>query len=310
MKSNERISELLVKTGAYKDLDQPVILTSGELGIYYINTEKLCQDDGEFKKYGNNSKAMIQHAIKMTQKYQTFEEVIDILSDQVKIMFPVTGGIKRVINSRIKVLSGGQRRDWLFSGPVARKLNIPHISLYKDGRIEIIDSYGNVDITPILNELYTVHVADLLTEGSSAYRVEDGEEKGWVSMLRNGGATINDYVAVITRLQGGEEMLNEKNVVVHPFVAIDKNFINEYSKYPERAIDYLKNPEAWSKNYLKKKGALALVKAFDPEGGKLDRAKKFLKRYSNVLKESGKIKELEKAVQEKYGKSLNELVGN
>ncbi len=68
MESNKRISELLVETGAYTDLDKPVILTSGELGIYYVNTEKLCQDSGKFKEHGDNSQAMIQHALEMIEE--------------------------------------------------------------------------------------------------------------------------------------------------------------------------------------------------------------------------------------------------
>ncbi len=54
MESHPRISELLVETGAYSDLSDPVILTSGQLGIYYINTEKLVQDDGEWKEFGES----------------------------------------------------------------------------------------------------------------------------------------------------------------------------------------------------------------------------------------------------------------
>ena len=86
--------------------------------IYYVNAEKLCQDGGKFKEYGEDSGAMIQHAVKMMEEHPTFEEVIDILVEKVK---EVKGD----------TISGGQRRDWIFSGPVAAKLDMPHISLYK-----------------------------------------------------------------------------------------------------------------------------------------------------------------------------------
>ena len=82
MKNNERISELLVETGAFTDLEKPVILASGDLGIYFINTEKLCQDGGKFKEYGNNSQAMVKHSLNMMEEHPTFKEVIDILAER------------------------------------------------------------------------------------------------------------------------------------------------------------------------------------------------------------------------------------
>ena len=72
MTSHPRLSQLLVETKAFRDLEKPVILASGDLGIYYINTEKLVQDGGEFEKYGESSLAMIMHAIRMTEIHPTF----------------------------------------------------------------------------------------------------------------------------------------------------------------------------------------------------------------------------------------------
>ena len=302
-KSDKRISELLIETGAYKDLDKPVILTSGELGIYYISTEKLCQDNGKFEKYGDDSRSMINHAISMTKEHPKFKEAIKILSEDVR------GLLSRSNPADNCAVSGGQRRDWIFSGPVARNLEIEHVSLYKDGKIEVIDNKGNI-ISPDLDlkGYFIVHMADLLTEGSSVYRKETGEEKGWIPMIRKTGGTIRDLAVVVTRLQGGEEKLKECGVNVQSFVAIDNSFLKEYSKYPERAIEYMKNPKAWSEKYLKENGALALFKSFDPNGGKLDRAKKFMSRYGSILRESGKMEELEDATQDLYNKPLTKIL--
>ena len=138
MKHEEYISQLLKETGGFKDLDVPVILTSGELGIYYINTEKIVQDEGEFKKFGDNSEAMINHAIAMTEKNPFFNQVISILSKKV---MEITDG-SGIPEGRNLAISGGQRRDWLFSGPTASVLSIPHVSLYKDGRFEVVHTKG------------------------------------------------------------------------------------------------------------------------------------------------------------------------
>ena len=88
-----------------------------------------------------------------------------------------------------------------------------------------------------------------------------------------------------------------------------EKFLETYSTDPERALAYQADSEAWSRKYLSENGALALLPAFNPEGGKLDRAKKFLDRYRSVLVTTGKIHELDKAVKESYGKDLKELFG-
>ena len=299
LKSNEKISKLLVETGAYSDLKEPVILTSGELGIYYINTEKLCQDGGEFKKYGDNSNDMINHAVKMIKEHESFDNVIDILAEKVESLIPADKDRDDF------VISGGQRRDWLFSGPVAVKLGLPHVSLYKDGRMEFLDPAG--EIPRGFLGYHAIHVVDLITKGSSVYR-NDGEEKGWVPILRRNKIAIGDLAAVVTRNQGGEEMLAEHNVNVYSFVSIDESFLRDHSNEPERALAYIRDPKTWSENYLKENGALTFVDAFNPDSGKLDRAGKFLEKYRGVLEEADKMKEFEENVQDKYGKPLKELV--
>ena len=310
MKNHPRISELLVETGAYRDLDEPVILASGQLGIFYVNTEKLCQDGGEFNRYGNDSWAMIEHALKMTDEHPTFNEVIDILTGRVRAEMIDSEGFS---NRATTLISGGQRRDWLFSGPVAKKLNLSHLSLYKGGKTELISFLeGNpVEIMGAVEDLDnydSFHLSDLLTEGSSAYRNNNWVEAGWIPWQRKKGININNLATVVTRLQGGEENLKGRGVQTHAFVAIDEDFLREYSGNAEVAIDYTKDPTAWSTSYLQENGALALVGSFDPEGGKLDKARKFIDRYGSVLRESGKLPELEGEVERKYSVTLGELV--
>ena len=314
MQSHPRISELLIENGAYDDLDKPVILTSGELGVYYIHTERLCQDGGEWERngeLGKNSPAMIAHAVRMMNEHPTFEEVIDILSEE-------TRRILHRCNAPMAV-SGGQRRDWIFSGPVAHKANLPHISLYKqkDGKPDKVEwvkpdgssgDYSLERFDSLKIPIRIVHLADLLTEGSSYYHISrTGKKKGCIPMLRERGADVRDLIAVVTRLQGGEDMLEGQRVKVHSPVAIDEDFLRKYSKNPERNIAYLKNPEAWSEDYLFRFGALALVENFDPKGRKLDSAKKFLERYGYVLRQAGKFMELELAVHHRYGIEVMDL---
>ena len=128
-------------------------------------------------------------------------------------------------------------------------------------------------------------------------------------MLRRTGIRVNNLVAVVDRLQGARQMLQEQRVDLHTKVEIDDDFLREHSKYPERALEYSKDPTAWSENYLRQNGALALVQTFDPNGGKLPRAKAFLERYQKVLEASHKLGPLDLAVNIKYGQHLKEILG-
>jgi orotate phosphoribosyltransferase len=305
MDINKRLSQILVETKAFRDLENPVILTSGELGIYYINTEKLVQDNGEFEKYGDNSREMIKHAVRMMHEHPTFKEAIHLMLNDI---VPYVNQANR--NSEKECFfSGGQRRDWLFSGPMAEVLGMWHASLYKNGKYEFLTSHQDIfgDGQSNIKNLIAIHVVDLLTEGSSVYRQEDLIEKGWLPELRKRGAIMNDLFAVVSRKQGAEEMLKKQGVNAHSFVDIDENFLKNYSKNPEMAIEYSKNPKQWSENYLKENGALIFLDYFNPEGKNIDRARKFLKRYGNVLQQTAGFYELDKAVQQKYSKSLDDL---
>ncbi len=304
--NHPRISELLIETKVFQDLDKPVILTSGALGIYYINTEKLVQDNGEWEKFGDDSQAMIAHAVKMAEQHSTFGEVIDILAERVKEIIAGTNTFNTPL------ISGGQRRDWLFSGPVAAKLKVAHVSLYKDGRAELfLPSYGEKDILDKPGSLagtQPIHIVDLITEASSCYTIDtNGREMGWIPIIRNRGGKINNLIAVVSRLQGGEEMLANLNPPIKTIaeVVIDSAFLEEHSRFPTRALAYQRDPEAWTRKYLAQNGALSLLPFFDPQGSKLDRTKKFMSRYGEVLRESGKLVELEDAVQSAYEMPLS-----
>jgi orotate phosphoribosyltransferase len=216
-----RMCEIAVETKAYRDLDKTVILTSGEIGIYFINAENFVQDGGEFNKYGDDSAQMISHANRMVLEHPTFKEAIEILVDATEKAFP--SHIERIR----RAVSGGQRRDWLFSGPVASMLGYDHISVYKDGSLYRLTGAMR---TQECSGLYSVHIADLLTVGSSIYDVRANPPTGWVPALRNAGAEVRDVVVVVTRCQGGEENLANVGLNTTSFVPINEDFLRAHSK--------------------------------------------------------------------------------
>jgi hypothetical protein len=131
-------------------------------------------------------------------------------------------------------------------------------------------------------------------------------------MLRKEHANIKDLLAVVTRLQKGEENLAKQGVNVTSYVAINNNFVKEFSKDPERALEYQAGPDKWAENYIRENGVGAFVEFFDPgdpvkKENKLDRAKKFLQRYEKVLRETGQIAQLEMEVIERYGQEMEDI---
>ena len=282
MQSNQIVSQALVASGAYKDLPQPIIFTSGELGITYINTDKLVGDNGVWEQFGNDAGGMIAHAISVTKENPKYDAVIDVLAEKVKLLDP-----------NVQAISGGQRKDWLFSGPVAQKLGLMHISLYKQHasvekiEISLPEMEGPVTIpyerdvnTVLLRRLNVIHIADLLTVGSSCYRIENGFAKGWFQMLRGQGAYAHTLITVVNRSEGGEKELAEQNIITLPIVTIDDDFIRRHSEYPEQVLEYRQNPRVWSERYLQRHGALAFIDDFNPEGKRVHYAKKFFERYT------------------------------
>jgi orotate phosphoribosyltransferase len=310
MVNDKRVCELLVETGAFKDLEQPVILTSGELGIYYINAEKLCMDGGKFNDFGDDSEAMSKHAFNMMKEHPGFDEVISALAGK-------AGELLENGKGSYAAISGGQRRDWIFSCPVAEKLNVPHLSLYKQvkgqpDKIELLIASEKLGDGPIeIKDFNIVHIVDMITEGSSIYRIEEGKEMGWVPMIRdrssNGSDSIKNVLAVVSRNQGGEKTLSKQGINVNSLVSIDNEFLNGNSRYAERDIEYLRDPKGWSESFLYNNSIDCLVQFFDPKGGKIDRAKKFLVRYNDYMKKIGASEELSKKVNTEYNYNIADL---
>src|SRR3989344_430427 len=315
--NNPIISRHLVDCKAYQDKAVPVIVTSGEsLTPYFINAEMLSGIDPEFlNANGNESVAIINEAIRLQGESSSFSEDIHTIALQVHNLFSTQSGI---------AVSGGQRRDWIFSGPVANMLVLPHVSLYKQerwqpGKIEIVYP-GNESVVLNPNDRIpfdqVVHVSDLLTTGSSAYHVDGpgfglgfGFTAGWIPTLRERGAEVNDLVTVVTRLQGGEELLEglKPRVHVHSFVAIDSDFLMRYSKQPSAVLDYNRDARRWTEEYLATNGINVLIDYFNPGGSKLKRATAFLGNYRAFLSEKHLMPILEEQVKDRFGKTLKEI---
>lgn len=301
------IEKLLVEREAYEFLKKTKLTTAGYITLFYIHADKLLGDGGKWEEFEGDARDMIKHAWGFAESYDLdFGTVIARIGDY----------IDKFLESNKDedfAISGDQRRGWIFSGPVSIYLEVPHISIYKDGRMEIMSRGGVVKDATCLKGRKVVHITDLLNQGSSAYRVEDGIEKGWIYWLRNKKAEVEDFVSIVTRLQGGEDRLNGLSPPVksHSFVAIDEDFLRLSSKNNEEeraASEYAKDFFGWGGKYIREHGALAFVDYFDPKNKKTDRAMKFLDNYRDVLEETGALESLAKTVEKKYNRILPRTV--
>ena len=180
---------------------QPFWYTSGKLGPFYINTQFLYGSEAD----ANRLLAVIEEACAgdklafydkvwadisaQLKNCPIFEKLIDLLCEEAKKM-------------DVDFISGGERRDYFFSMPVARKLGMGHLSIFKDLSTVYTDKDG-VSMPSEQANLAgkkSVHIADLITVASSYVRA-------WIPAVESLGAKIAYSLAVVDRDQGGTEIL-------------------------------------------------------------------------------------------------------
>ena len=244
--------------------NKPFWYTSGKIGPYYINTHYL---------YGSKEKAeelleCIDSLLVDKEKLVTEINMMtcanyeknEIFKDVINKMIKTIENIADVEN--IDYISGGERRDWFFSIPLARCLKKKHITIFKDGTIIVFDGNNGTFIADNtikklnMEKMFDVtsniiHITDLVTEASSF-------DKYWVPFLRNEGGKIAKCLSVVDRKQGGAEKLLEHNIKLCSIFQIDEDFfkaamgeglINE-SQY-KLLVDYIKNPDLAMANFIK-----------------------------------------------------------
>lgn len=180
---------------------QPFWYTSGKLGPFYINTQFLYGSEaaansllktieeacaGDKLKFYDKVWADISAQL---ESCPIFSQLIDLLTEEAKKM-------------DVDFISGGERRDFFFSMPVAKKLGMGHLSIFKDLSCVYTDANG-VSMDPAKANLAgkkSVHIADLITVASSYIRA-------WIPAVEALGAKIAYSLAVVDRDQGGTEIL-------------------------------------------------------------------------------------------------------
>jgi orotate phosphoribosyltransferase len=287
------LHNLLIQRGTFKSLEHPTLGTSGKVLVYYNNTDKLLGDNAFLEEFKKDPVGMVNETLK---RLETDTDLAKLIKE---IIVPKVKSILE--EGKNYAISGGLRKDVPFAGAVAHELNLPYIGIFKPENFQfggyLLKEPGKEAVlNPDLSEYTVIHIADLITEGSSVYeKQEDGTALGWIPALQKANAKVQELFSVVDRLEGGKENITgNTGVPVSVIVEINESFLEKASENKERDMAWSKDQEGWNKEYLRQNGALALLDAIQKD----HRGVKFLRRYKDILKENSAWEELEKALQE------------
>jgi len=252
--SADKLVNWLFETGAVRVCpeNKPFWYTSGTIGPYYINTHFL---------YGSEKKALelLEYidAVK-ADKLKCPEKLTEAVSanyDSDKIYKGVIDCMIQFIKDNIDLdsidyISGGERRDWFFSLIIARLLTKPHITIYKNLET-VVTNQGETTFIDSICGARVLHIADLITEASSYKRA-------WIPAIKDICGQITDSIAVVDRLQGGGEVLEQNDICSFAMVKIDKEFFDSALKLGlinsgqhNMILEYIKSPRESMRKFIK-----------------------------------------------------------
>ena len=209
---------------------QPFWYTSGKLGPFYINTQFLYGSEAA----ANSLLKTIEEAC-AGEKLAFYDKVWADISAQLDSC-PIYAQLIDLLTEAaakldVDFVSGGERRDFFFSMPVARKLGLGHLSIFKD----LSCVYTDKDVVSMdaaqagLAGKKSVHIADLITVASSYIRA-------WIPAVESLGARIAYSLAVVDRDQGGSDILAKAGCPLTTLVTI-KPELFEQAKALGRVTD-------------------------------------------------------------------------
>lgn len=250
---NEKLVSWLFDTKAIRvcPQDKPFWYTSGTIGPYYINTHFL---------YGSEDKANQLLSLIDSVKADIFacpEKLLAVLYENYEkdpifkgLIDEMVSFIKNEINlSEIAYISGGERRDWFFSILIAKLLNKPHVTIYKDLKTVLTENGSSVEVSDLKGG-NVLHIADLVTEASSY-------ERAWIPAIKHINGNFKWSLVVVDRKQGGEELLAGYGVKSFSMVEITKEFFDKVvsmgiinKQQHDMITKYIENPKEAMRNFL------------------------------------------------------------
>jgi len=245
------IEESLFKTGAIRCSNEnaPFWYTSGTIGPFFINTHFLYGGENEsnilldfIDKNLSNKPDFTALLTKKVMDFYTdnelFNGAINLFYDEIK---------SDLFFQDSYYISGGERRDWIFSIPIAHLSGKPHIFIFKD--LSIYSINGQIEK---INGKKVAHIADLITQASSY-------ERAWIPALKKINGEIIFSGSIVDRMQGGAEFLEKSGIKSHSSVFINDIFFNNakkaglISEKQYQAIkEFTQNSVEYGRNFLTK----------------------------------------------------------
>lgn len=257
MDMDKELVSLLFETNAFKvsPENEPFWYTSGKLGTYFINVDYLYgskEESQELLSYidellANNPKEDIPYLLneKIMDHYDNnnmFKTVVDKLVEYIENNFET---------KLIDYISGGERRDWLFSVPVANLLGKPHITIFKD--LTTVASTSDFEEANTIDSVAgkrIFHIADILNTGSSF-------EKAWAPAINKLGSKINWAMFVVDRNQHGDKNLRELGIQTYSLMQISKGLFDiavgqDIISIPQydMLLEYFEDPDGTMRKFI------------------------------------------------------------
>jgi hypothetical protein len=243
--------------------------TAGVPGPFFVNTEYLIGADEANGLVatitdileGEPDPAIRAARIKQSvmdayAKNDAYKNIIETLAAKAK---------KSLRPNAYTLVSGGERRDWLFSVPFAEETGLRHVYIFKD-RSTYCDS-------PLGPDEQALHISDLINNAASY-------TDKWLPALETAGIAIDTTLCVTIRGKVGTDKLTQRGVRSIALYTIDLPFFEnlvaqglvEHATYDELAL-YFDSPTAWAEKYLM--GRETLFDVANAQGKALDRIQSF-----------------------------------
>jgi orotate phosphoribosyltransferase len=261
------LAEMLFACEAVKvaPADSPFLYTSGLVGPYYVNTHYLCGGAGrseeilkKITELGANPVAIASEVpVLLSETIDSFPVYKEIIERLAEVARPL------ISQNDISFITGGQRRDWFFSVPLARALFLPHVYIFNN--LSLYDDTGSVFTNS--KSANSLHVADLLSVGSSYL-------SKWIPALESVNIKIVAALNCVDRKQGGKDNLLEAGIPdVQALCSINEDlFTDAFEKgilsrdQLSQVLDFIKDPFSTMKKFIESNpGFITRTLSSDPK---------------------------------------------
>ena len=219
---------------------------AGVPGPFYVNTERVIGPElaeqllegitaivTETTSSHERARRLTLLVMAAYEKDMAYQNVIAALAARAEAEFP---------SGRFDIISGGERRDWLFSIPLAHRLNVQHVFLFKNR--------GYYCATDFPVGAKALHVADLINNAASYF-------DAWFPILSAARLDFAGTLCVNTRGANGLKRLKDHGSRVVALNRIDVDFFAQScadglispSTLEELSV-YFQSAEAWAERYL------------------------------------------------------------